>query len=86
MRWNCSKPSPLFDLVITDQTMPGMTGEALAKELLQIRPGIPVIICTGYSHIIDPAKAKAKGITALIMKPILIHELAVAIRDALGQP
>ena len=75
-----------FDLVITDQTMPGMTGEALAKELLQIRPGIPVIICTGYSHIIDPAKVKEKGITALIMKPILIHELAVAIRDALGRP
>lgn len=75
-----------FDLVITDQTMPGMTGEALAKELQQIRPGIPVIICTGYSQIIEPAKAKEKGITALIMKPILIHELAVAVRDALGRP
>ncbi|MGE5258703.1 MAG: PAS domain S-box protein [Hyphomicrobiales bacterium] len=74
-----------FDLVITDQTMPGMTGEALAKKLLQIRPGIPVIICTGYSHIIDPAKAREKGITALVMKPILIHELAAAIRDALGR-
>lgn len=75
-----------FDLVITDQTMPGMTGEALAKELLQIRPGIPVMICTGYSHIIDPVKAREKGVTALIMKPILINELAVAIRDALGRP
>jgi DNA-binding NtrC family response regulator len=74
-----------FDLVITDQTMPGMTGEALAKELLQIRPGIPVIICTGYSHIIDPAKAKQRY-HGPYHEADFIHELAVAIRDALGRP
>jgi len=74
-----------FDLVITDQTMPGMTGDALAKELMLIRPGLPVIICTGYSQIISPARAAEKGIKALVMKPILINDIAAAIRKALSQ-
>jgi len=74
-----------FDLVITDQTMPGMTGDALAKELMLIKPGLPVIICTGYSQIISPARAAEKGIKALVMKPILINDIAAAIRKALSQ-
>ena len=74
-----------FDLVITDQTMPGMTGDALARELMGIRPTLPVIICTGYSQTVDPARAKKIGIKAFVMKPILIHELAAAVRKALGQ-
>jgi PAS domain S-box-containing protein len=72
-----------FDLVITDQTMPGMTGDALAKELLSIRPTLPVIICTGYSHTIDQERAMKIGIKAFVMKPILINEIAAAVRKAL---
>jgi PAS domain S-box-containing protein len=74
-----------FDLVITDQTMPGMTGDALARELMNIRPGLPVIICTGYSQIINAERAMQMGIKALVMKPILINELAAAVRKALGR-
>ena len=74
-----------FDLVITDQTMPGMTGDVLASELMQIRPDIPVIICTGYSQRIDSERAQRKGIKAFVMKPILINEIGAAIRQALGR-
>jgi CheY-like chemotaxis protein len=72
-----------FDLVITDQTMPNMTGDRLAKELMDIRPDIPVIICTGYSQAIDPERAKKKGIKAFVMKPILVNDIAAAIRKVL---
>jgi PAS domain S-box-containing protein len=73
-----------FDLVITDQTMPNMTGDALAKELMTIRPDIPVIICTGYSQAIDPERAKQRGIKALVMKPVLVNDIAAAVRNALS--
>ena len=73
-----------FDLVITDQTMPGMTGDALAKELMSIRPNLPVVICTGYSQTIDQERAKQKGIRAFVMKPILINAIAAAVRKALA--
>ncbi|HSO63193.1 MAG TPA: PAS domain S-box protein [Desulfobacterales bacterium] len=72
-----------FDLVISDQTMPGMTGDALASELMKLNPEIPVILCTGYSQMIDQRRAKEKGIRALVMKPILISEIAGAIRAVL---
>jgi CheY-like chemotaxis protein/anti-sigma regulatory factor (Ser/Thr protein kinase) len=75
-----------FDLVISDQTMPGMTGDALARELMKLNPGIPVILCTGYSQLIDQRRAREKGIRALVMKPILISEIADAIRAVLNQP
>jgi DNA-binding NtrC family response regulator len=65
--------------------MPGLTGDALARELMNIRPGLPVIICTGYSQIIDAERAAQIGIKAFVMKPILIHELAAAVRKALGR-
>ncbi|MGE5258516.1 MAG: PAS domain S-box protein [Hyphomicrobiales bacterium] len=74
-----------FDLVITDQTMPGMTGDVLARELMRIRPGLPVIICTGYSQAMDPQRAKQRGIKACVMKPILVNEIAAAIRKALAK-
>jgi PAS domain S-box-containing protein len=77
-----AKPD-FFDLVITDKTMPGMTGDALAKELIRIRPGFPVIICTGYSQTIDFKRAKQIGIKAFVMKPILINEIADAVRKVL---
>ncbi len=72
-----------FDLVISDQTMPGMTGDFLAQEILKIRPGMPIILCTGYSRRIDERRAREKGLSALVMKPILVHEIDAAVRRAL---
>jgi CheY-like chemotaxis protein len=77
-----AKPD-FFDLVITDKTMPGMTGDALAKELISIRPNFPVIICTGYSQTMDHERAKQIGVKAIVMKPILINEIAAAVRKVL---
>jgi PAS domain S-box-containing protein len=77
-----SKPN-FFDLVITDQTMPGMTGDVFASEVMKIKPDIPVILCTGYSQLINEQKALENGIKALIMKPILIHDMADAISSVL---
>ena len=72
-----------YDLVITDMTMPNMTGDILAMELMHIRPDIPIILCTGYSEEILSETAKNVGIRALVMKPILTAELARAVRVAL---
>jgi len=74
-----------FDLVVSDQTMPNMTGEMLAKELIRIRPDIPIVLCTGYSEIISEEKAAALGIKKLIMKPILMREISQTIRQILDQ-
>jgi len=74
-----------FDLVITDMTMPHMTGEKLAENLIQLRPDIPVILCTGFSAIIDGPKALSMGIRAFISKPILKQEVAEAIRKVLDE-
>jgi PAS domain S-box-containing protein len=59
-----------FDAIITDQTMPGMTGSDLARRVLQIRPDIPIILCTGYSNIMDEKLAKTLGIKEFAMKPL----------------
>jgi CheY-like chemotaxis protein len=72
-----------YDLVITDQTMPGMVGTELAKELMRIRPNIPVIICTGFSEILSEEKAKAIGIREYISKPVVKSEISKAIRNTL---
>ncbi len=72
-----------FDLVITDMTMPGITGAELARHILRINPEVPIILCTGYSDIINEQKAKAIGIKAFILKPIAISKLAVCIREIL---
>jgi nitrogen-specific signal transduction histidine kinase len=72
-----------FDLVITDMTMPQMTGENLARELMQIRPDIPVILCTGFSARIDEKQAMAMGIRAFVSKPILKREIAETIRKVI---
>ena len=80
------RAAPLrFDLVITDQTMPDMTGEALIRELRQLRPEMPVILCTGFSHVIDATRAQEIGIDAFLMKPLLIRDLAVTIREVFAQ-
>ncbi len=72
-----------FDLIITDMTMPGMTGADLAVEILKIRPGIPVILCTGYSELISEIEAKQLGIREFVMKPYTVREMAQAVRRAL---
>ena len=73
-----------FDLVITDTTMPNMTGVDLAKEILQIRSDMPIIICTGFSEKININIANQLGVS-FFMKPIVIRELAVMIRDLLDK-
>lgn len=73
-----------YDLVITDQTMPKLTGVELAGEILSIRPDIPIILCTGYSHMVNAEKARAAGIRVFISKPMLMHEIAEAIDRALA--
>jgi PAS domain S-box-containing protein len=72
-----------FDLVITDMTMPNMTGDKLAEELLEIRPDIPIVLCTGFSEKISKKKADAIGFKGFLMKPIVMKNLAKAIREAL---
>jgi CheY-like chemotaxis protein len=75
-----------FNLVITDQTMPQMTGTDLAREILRIRPDIPIILCTGFSHAVTPEKARAQGIREFVMKPIVGAELGRVVRRALDEP
>lgn len=72
-----------FDLVITDMTMPDMTGVQLANEIKKIRPGIPVIIFTGFSDHIDEEKCKALNIQGYAMKPLMKREIAETIRKVL---
>lgn len=70
-----SQDPTAFDLVITDQTMPGLTGAELAQEMLALRPELPVILCTGYSEQVDEAKAKALGIRGYLTKPMDVKTL-----------
>ncbi|MGD0231176.1 MAG: PAS domain S-box protein [Syntrophorhabdales bacterium] len=72
-----------FDLVITDQTMPDMTGIELAREVLALRADMPIIMCTGFSHLVDDSKAKAAGIRAFAMKPLTKREIARTARKVL---
>ena len=72
-----------FDIVITDQTMPGMTGSDLSRRMLQIRPDIPIILCTGYSTIISEEKAKSMGIKEFAFKPLAKKDMAKLIRKVL---
>jgi PAS domain S-box-containing protein len=72
-----------FDLVITDMTMPNMTGDVLATELMTVRPDIPVILCTGYSKIVNEETAHEIGIKAFVYKPVLTDKLAKTVRNVL---
>ncbi|MGE5339858.1 MAG: PAS domain S-box protein [Candidatus Omnitrophota bacterium] len=73
----------LFDLVITDQTMPKMTGDQLAVAIKDIRPDIPILLCTGFSERINEENFKSRGIDAFVMKPIVRKELARLVHDLL---
>jgi PAS domain S-box-containing protein len=74
-----------FDLVITDQTMPGITGGELAKKLMEIRPDIPIILVSGFSPMMSQEKARALGIREFLMKPLKMGGLAAAIRRVLDE-
>ena len=74
-----------FDLVITDMTMPRMSGDELAHKMMEIRPDIPIILCTGYNETMDEEKALAMGIDRFVMKPVIKDELAANIRNVLDE-
>ena len=72
-----------FDLVVTDMTMPDLTGEQLAGEIKKIRPDLPVVIVTGYNDRITPEKSISLGIRGMLMKPFDKTELSKMIRGLL---
>jgi len=74
-----------FDLVVTDQTMPNMTGEILANALLSLRSDIPIILCTGHSPTTTPESGKAIGISAFLQKPLAPTQLLRVVREVLDQ-
>ncbi len=75
----------LFDAIITDQTMPDMTGLELSRQILQIRPEIPIILCTGYSTLVDEKRAKAEGIKGFLDKPMTKKGIATLLRKVLDE-
>ncbi len=74
-----------YDLIITDQTMPDMTGMELAEAVAAVRRDMPVILCTGFSHIVNANRARAAGIRAFAMKPLTKREIAETIRKVLDE-
>ena len=75
-----------FDLVITDMTMPIMTGIELAPKLIDIRPNIPIILCSGFNELASEEKVKSIGIKAYIQKPVELKVLGQTIRNVLEEP
>jgi len=74
-----------FDLIITDQTMPGLTGIELAKAVMEIKPSMPIIMCTGHSESTPKEKALSFGVKQYVYKPIQGNELINAVREVLSQ-
>jgi PAS domain S-box-containing protein len=74
-----------FDLIITDMTMPNLSGDELVKRAMKLRPDIPVIVCTGYSDRMSPGKARQMGIKGLLLKPVEMAELAESVRKVLDE-
>jgi PAS domain S-box-containing protein len=74
-----------FDLIITDQIMPHMTGTKLARHLLRIRPQIPIILCTGFSERVNAEKAKELGVREFVMKPLVLQDLANIVKKVLKE-
>ena len=74
-----------FDLVITDLTMPFITGDKLAREMIKIRPDIPVILCSGYSEKISDEKIKEIGIRTVLLKPIVSKDMSRIVRQVLDE-
>jgi len=78
------KKSPDFDLLITDHTMPAMTGLKLSEEVLKIKPNLPVILCTGFSESVREEEASQRGIKKLIYKPLRRRDFALTIFELLN--
>ena len=74
-----------FDLVITDLTMPHMTGIDLAREILKIRADTPIILCTGFSEAVDDNRTKLLGIKGFLMKPVALRDLAEIVKKILAK-
>ncbi len=74
-----------YDIVITDMTMPEMTGDQLSRELIKIRQDVPIILCSGYSSLMDKDRARELGIKAYVMKPVVKSVLAQKIREVLDE-
>jgi two-component system cell cycle sensor histidine kinase/response regulator CckA len=72
-----------FDILVTDQTMPHMVGLELARYVKSLRPELPVLLCTGFSHIVDEEKAQRAGVTRLVYKPLTSREFGQAVRECL---
>lgn len=79
------KQPEAFDVVITDQTMPFMTGLELAQQMLRLRPDFPIILCTGYSNLVNEESAKKQGIKAFAYKPLTKYDFAVLVRQVLHE-
>jgi PAS domain S-box-containing protein len=74
-----------YDLVMTDMTMPGLTGDRLAKAILEIRPETPIVLCTGFSRLINEERARSLGIRCFLMKPLTLPQIATSVRAVLDQ-
>jgi DNA-binding NtrC family response regulator len=74
-----------FDLLITDMAMPTMTGADLSRKVKDMRPDMPVILCTGYSDLIDEENAMDYGISRFIMKPLALYDVAETVREILDR-
>ncbi|MDH4319051.1 MAG: ATP-binding protein, partial [Desulfobulbaceae bacterium] len=84
LAWKAFDATPRdFDLVLTDMTMPKLTGDRLSLKILEKRPNIPIILCTGFSEIINEEKAQAIGVKYFLTKPIIFRELSVTVRNIL---
>lgn len=74
-----------YDMIITDMSMPHMTGDQLIQHVFEIRPGIPVILCTGFNDDLSETKARSMGLRAVMNKPVNLRELVTGVRDVLDQ-
>ncbi|MBD3671620.1 MAG: response regulator [Gammaproteobacteria bacterium] len=74
-----------FDMVITDQTMPGLTGVELAKAILEQSPNMPIMLCTGFSEQVDAERAKSLGIQGFLQKPMDIRAMTDEVNRLLGE-
>jgi PAS domain S-box-containing protein len=75
-----------FDLLITDRSMPGMSGDRLAQACRGLRPDLPVLLCSGSQGVLGLGESSSQSVTECLLKPLTLHELAYAIRRALGRP
>jgi CheY-like chemotaxis protein len=75
-----------FDLVLADMSMPRMNGEHLVREMTAVRQDIPVIICTGFSERLNRDTAASLGIKGLLLKPVILSDLARVVRRVLDGP